>query len=273
MQSFFKVTLCLYFLLPTFIAASEQNKKDLIAHFFKIIQTNNTKELQTILNNPKQFSQSYNLNYTAEEICNLPDTNNQMSLHIAAMYAKVTSTTAKFLIKAGANPNAQTKLGLAPLHFPQNNAVARILIQYGAQLSIQDHLGETPLTQGGFFSSRKANEIRTIMFKYGAQYQQNYAEQIQDQQKMITEKIDRLKIQQFLENLKTSATTNINQHTIQKDVIAIAKALEKAQSKNKKFSEQDLYNRYVQQIFKTTDPVALTAINRRIDVIKARTKL
>ncbi len=260
MKPSFTKSFCLYILLTNSIISGsnnptpEQQKANLLSSFFNMIQTNEQKLSQT-LNHPEQFSNFYGFNYTAEELCNLQDQRGMMSLHIASMHANVRRITAEKLILTGANLNTQTHRGLTPLHFPQNLTISRTLILHGARLDIKDYIypQQTPieiceLLQENDWTFSTAYKKRREMFEQGFEYQKTHTEQINARQKKIADKISCLK----------------------KDNAAIQKTLERAQSKNPKFSERDLYNRYVQQIFKTTDSVAIAAINRRANILKHR---
>ena len=52
--------------------------------------------------------------------------------------------SARALLKAGANPNAQDVAGEAPLHLVENAQMAEVLIEGGADYRLKNHDGQTP---------------------------------------------------------------------------------------------------------------------------------
>lgn len=177
------------------------------------------------------------------------------------MHIDVKPAIAEKLILHGANMDAQTTKGLAPLHYPQNYKVTKTLITYGANLNIKDYApGQgTPLAQSHMWELK----ARTKLLEDAPKYQEQYKKYIKTRKAIIRIEADKLK----MEHEKRIATQKALE---QKDKDAIQRALNKAQSKNPKFTEQDLYDRYVQKIFRTTDPIALAAMNRCSDMLKLK---
>jgi|GEM_PF-3348761 len=253
------------------------NKVALTKNLFNIIETSNYITLQIALNHPNEFSKQFNCDYTAEELCNLQDKYNVTPLHIAAMHEGVKPIIAEKLILHGANLDAQTCTGFTPLHYPQNYKITKKLVEHGANLNIQDYIDpSTPLGQSQLWERDYAEEFlssspgmwrcsqltaRTKLLTSAPKYQEEWKDEIKTQRDIIREEVDTLRI----EHKKRIATKKTLE---QKDKDVIQRAMEKAQSKNPNFKEKDLYDRYVQEAFRTADTTAFTAVNRRADMLK-----
>ncbi len=97
------------------------------------------------------------------------DTDGSTPLHCAAW--KGHQKIVAFLLKAGADPNAQNAnghWGTTPLHaaaHANEAAIAELLIQHGADVNAHDLNGKTPLHHTTF---HKAKAAARLLQKYGA---------------------------------------------------------------------------------------------------------
>lgn len=97
-------------------------------------------------------------------------TGKKAALHVGAKYKKPNIITT--LLKAGANLNVQDEEGLTPLHYAVRGAYSeteslKILLEAGANPNIKNKVGETPLAYAYENSGTNGDAVKSLLNKYG----------------------------------------------------------------------------------------------------------
>jgi uncharacterized protein len=128
-----------------------------INDFFDLVEQNEVKKVQELINNGIDINKKDKFGYSA--------------IHTAMV--KNLPGMAKILIDSGINLNLQNNEGITSLHCAaiyNNFSLADLLLRHGADLSIEDKYGNQPLWTATF-NDKGRNERREMIklfLKYGA---------------------------------------------------------------------------------------------------------